>query len=593
MRVADYIMERLCYEGVKHIFMVTGRGSLFLSDAVAANKGIKGVSMHHEQSAAFAAVAYADYTEKLGACLVSTGCAGTNALTGVLNAWQDGIPCVFISGQNKLQETSRYTGIPLRTFGQQEADIISLVESITKYAVMITDPNRIVYEVEKALYIAQSGRKGPVWIDVPLNIQNQRIDPEVLEHYTHENLPDLEPSLDDMKYVTNAMLKAKRPVILIGSGIRSAKAIKELEIFVKKSSIPVTYTNSAPDTYGLDNQLSIGSVGMMGCSRAGNFTVQNSDLLLVLGCRLTSMTTGEEHHKFAREAKVIVVDIDSVEHSKNTIEIDRLIIADVKIFLTSLLKYDIKQVDEVWKEKCLHWKQIFPKCENEYKDSKNIDLYYLAESLSKAMPDNSVFLSDSGLIELILPTNMNFKQGQRCIHPSSQGSMGFALPAIVGAHYASESPIIAVIGDGSIMMNLQELETIRYHNIPTKIFVVNNNVYSVIRKRQVDLFRSRTIGVDSSNGVSCPNFRKVAEAFEIPFMRIDNSNELTSKIKAVINSYGPVLCEIMGVENQNYISSSFSKNSQKRLVRRPIEDQAPFLDRELFLSEMIIDPIDQ
>jgi len=305
------------------------------------------------------------------------------------------------------------------------------------------------------------------------------------------------------------------------------------------------------------------------------------------------MTTGEDSQKFAREAKVIVVDIDPVEHSKNTIDIDRLIVADVKKIITALMHNYIEKVNDDWQDRCLHWKQVFPKCEEEYKTSEKVDLYYLAECLSKVLPVNSVFLSDSGLIELMLPTNISFKKGQRCIHPSSQGSMGFALPGSVGAHYASDYPIITVIGDGSVMMNLQELETIRYNNIPAKIFIINNNAYAVIRKRQVDLFRSRSIGVDPSDGISCPNFKKVADAFEIPFVKIDNSSKLTKKLKSVINTDGPVICEIMGKEDQDYIMSSYSKNSQKRIVRRPIEDQAPFLDRELFLSEMIIDPIDQ
>ena len=244
-------------------------------------------------------------------------------------------------------------------------------------------------------------------------------------------------------------------------------------------------------------------------------------------------------------------------------------------------------------KKCSHWKKIFPKCEDEFKNSKDVDLYFLAESLSNTLPENSTFISDSGLIELMLPTNINFKKGQRCIHPSSQGSMGFALPGIIGAHYASEGPIVSVIGDGSVMMNLQELETISYNKIPAKIFIVNNNAYAVIRKRQIDLFRTRTIGVDPSDGISCPNFSKVANAFGIEYMNIDNSDELVEKLKLVFNKKGPVICEIKGKEDQDYIMSSFSKNSQNRLVRRPIEDQAPFIDRDVFLSEMVIDPIDQ
>ncbi len=257
VRVADYIMARLYAEGIKHVFTVTGRGVLFLSDALAAYKELKSVSVHHEQSAAYAAVAYADYTGKPGACLVSTGCAGTNALTGVLNAWQDGHPCVFISGQNKLEETSRYTGIPLRTFGQQEADIIPIVAPITKYAVMITDPKKIVYEMEKALFLAQAERKGPVWIDVPLDIQNMRIKPKELERFVAYNKSNYEPHAEDVQHVIEAINNSKRPTILIGSGIRSADAGLELETFANKNSIPIVYAASAPDTYGIDNQISI------------------------------------------------------------------------------------------------------------------------------------------------------------------------------------------------------------------------------------------------------------------------------------------------------------------------------------------------
>tara|TARA_S200000501_G_scaffold163003_1_gene153631 strand:+ start:1846 stop:3630 length:1785 start_codon:yes stop_codon:yes gene_type:complete len=593
IRVSDYIMDQLWNNGVKHIFMVTGRGALFLTDAVAAHKELKGISVHHEQTAAFASVAYADYNEKLGACLVSTGCAGTNTITGLLNAWQDGIPCVFISGQNKLAETSYFTGIPIRTYGQQEANLIPVVKTITKYSVMITDANDVAYEFEKALYLAQNGRKGPVWIDIPLDVQNKRIDPNGLKHYKPNKKPFLKASKNDIKYVIDSIDKAERPTILIGSGIRAANAINELEALIKMSCIPVTYANSAPDTYSIENPLSIGSVGIMGSTRAGNFAVQNSDLLIVLGCRLTTMTTGEDCQKFAREAKVIVVDIDPIEHSKDGIRIDRLVISDLSIFLLSLIKEKIKKTNLTWQNKCLHWKKTFPRCEEIYKKSKKVDLYQLAESLSDALPDNSIFLSDSGLIELILPTNIGFKKNQRCIHPSSQGSMGFALPALVGAHYASKRPLITVIGDGSIMMNLQELETIRYNDIPAKIFILNNNVYAVIRKRQVDLFRSRTIGVDPSDGISSPNFKKVANAFDLPYAKIKTSNNLKNKLKDIINFDGAVICEIMGKEDQDYITTSYAKNSKRRIVQRPLEDQAPFIDRSIFLSEMIIEPIDQ
>jgi acetolactate synthase-1/2/3 large subunit len=592
IRVADYIAESLYSVGAEHVFMVTGRGALFLTDAVAKHKELKSISVHHEQSAAYAAVAYADYTGKPGACMVSTGCAGTNAITGVLNAWQDGIPCVFISGQNKLQETTRYTGIPIRTYGQQEADIIPLVESITKHAVMITDPKQIVYEMGKALYLSQNGRKGPVWIDVPLDVQNMRIRTSELKHFEIKNKEKYEPLNDDINYIINALSKAKRPVILIGSGIRSAEAIEEFHDFIDKNKIPVAYAGSATDTYADNNSLSIGSVGIMGCTRAGNFTVQNSDLLLVLGSRLSSMTTGPEVNKFAREAKIIIVDIDPVEHSKSCLNIDRLIIADVKKVINVLRTKSINEVNQQWLDKCQHWKNIFPRCEEENKSSKEVDLYQLAESLSNVMPKESVFISDSGMIELVLPTNINFKKEQRSIHPPSQGSMGFALPGIIGAYYASNLTPVCVVGDGSIMMNLQELVTIKYNNIPAKIFVVNNNAYAVIRKRMEELFR-RSIGTDVENGVGIPDFKKISEGFEIPYVKIETSLNLKNQLQSVIEMEGPVLCEIMGIENQNYISSGHARNSKGAIVSRPLEDQTPYMNRDLFLSEMIVTPIDQ
>jgi len=593
VRVADYIFDKLYEVGVGHVFMVTGRGALFLSDAVAKHKKLIGVSVHHEQAAAYAAVAYAQFNDQIGTCLVSTGCAATNATTGVLNAWQDGIPCVFISGQNTLSETTRYTGIPLRTFGQQEADIISIVEPITKYTTMITDPSQVVYELDKAIYLSQHGRKGPVWIDIPLNIQNMRIKPEQLEKFIPEACSVFNSTHDDLEYVSNSLSNAKRPIILVGSGVRSAHAVNDLEQFLTKSPVPVVYSASAPDTYGTEHALSIGSVGIMGCSRAGNFAIQNSDLILVLGNRLSPMTTGSDYCKFGRSAKIVVIDIDEVEHTKNTVSIDKLIISDVGDFLRELINYDVSTASEEWRNKCAKWKKIFPKCEDEFKGGELVDLYYLSEVLSENLQDSSVVVTDSGLVELILPSNINFKKGMRCIHPVSQGSMGFALPAAVGACYSSNLPIVTVVGDGSIMMNLQELETIRYNNLPIKIIVINNNAYAVIRKRQVDLFRTRTIGTDPTNGVSCPDFKKVADTFDLAYVLISSTNKLQNTIKEVLVMDGPVLCEIMSPEDQDYISIAHSRTLDDGFVRRPIEDQAPFINRDIFLSEMVIEPIDQ
>lgn len=592
VRIADYLIEKISAHGVGHIFMVTGRGILYLSDAVARSEKMTGVSMHHEQACAYAAMAYSQYNEKLGACLVSTGCAGTNALTGVLCAWQDGIPMVVISGNNTLRETSRYSGIRLRTWGQQEADIISLAAPITKYSVMLTDADRAVYETEKSLYLATHGRKGPVWIDVPLDIQNMRIDPESQEHFTPDIADDIDISVD-AEQTARMLERSRRPVILIGSGIRSAGAVSQLRSFVEGNKIPLVYSASSPDVYGYDKELCMGSVGMMASSRCGCFTLQNSDLVLVLGNRLSPMTTGPEYSKFAREAEIVVVDIDRIEHSKNTVKISKFIEADVKTFLYSLSEKNVLSDRSEWLEKCMHWKKIFPLCEDAFRSHSRVDLYRLAEVLSEHMSDDHVLITDAGLEELILPSNVIFSKDRRSIHPVSQGAMGYALPAAAGAYFSGAENIAAVIGDGSVMMNLQELATIAYNKIPIKIIVVNNDLYSVIRKRQKDIFRTRTIGTDSKNGVGAPKFKNVAECFGIKYMRIDLDAELEKGMTDLFAEDGAVICEIMGVEDQDYICCSAARTSDKRFVRRPPEDQAPFMDRELFLSEMIIEPIDQ
>ena len=596
LRVADYIMQMLHDSGVNHVFQVTGRGSLFLSDALAKNKNLTAISLHHEQSCSFAAVGYAEQTEGLGVALVSTGCASTNALTGVLTAWQDGIPCVFISGQNVLNETTNYTNIDIRTYGQQEADIVKLVAPITKFAKMLTKPQDIIQIMYDAISAATMGRKGPVWIDVPIDLQSSLIDPDLsIISTSARNLSFPVAKEYDLNFVVNLLNSSERPLILIGKGIRSSGAEDELLKFVEQTSIPVTYSASAVDIFGTaSNRLSIGSVGAMGCSRAGNFAVANSDFLLVLGSRLNSLTTGPDYCDFGREAKVVVVDIDQVEHKKNSISKDHFIHLDLKLFLSELIKFKIYSPSDIWLNKCLHWKHLFSSVEEPFKSDNLIDLYQLSNALSNKLPNSSTLVVDSGLVEVILPSNIRFSKGMRCIHPTSQGAMGFAVPASIGIQFATEELVLVVVGDGSIMMNLQELESIRYHKLPLKIIVVNNNVYSIIRKRQKDLFRTRTVGTDPSNGISVPDFKKVAECFGLKYMKIENIGSLNDGIDELFSLEGPILCELMGKENQSYIEIGTIRSSESgRIVRRPLEDQMPFLDRELFKSEMIISPIKQ
>lgn len=593
IRVADYIMNRIQQEQVKHVFTITGRGILYLTDALARCEGLESISVHHEQAASYAAYGYAQTVNDLGVCMVSTGCAGTNTVTGLLCAWQDGVPCLFISGQNMLEETSYYTGIPIRTYGSQEADIVNVVKPLTKYAVMITKPEDIVYELDKAIYMAREGRKGPVWIDIPLDIQNMRIDPDNLEHFYPENIIEFKPRQEAIQYVIESLEVAKRPIILIGSGVKQSGAQAKLKKYIETIKVPIVFAPSAVDTYGAGEQYSIGAVGSLGGSRCGNFAIQNADLIIVLGHRLSSMTTGGQFEKFGRDAKIVAVDIDKIEYTKKMVSIDRFIHADVNLFLDKMMDETINSCWDDWCNTCLHWKQVFPKCEDKYKESEKVDLYNLASELSRQLPKDGIVVTDAGFEELLIPSTLELSGEQKCIHPVSQGAMGFSLPAAEGVYFASKGTVISVNGDGSIMMNLQELQTISYYQIPVKVIIANNNCYAVIRKRQQDLFRTRTIGTDESNGVSCPSFKKVAAAFDIPYMCIEATSELSQGISKLMQTDGPVICEVMCVEQQEYLHSSIAKGQDKRMVRRPIEDQSPFMDRELFLSEMIIEPIDQ
>jgi len=580
VRVADYIIERLIEVGLTHTYSVTGRGALFLTDAVAKNKEIKNVSLHHEQAAGYAAVAHSQYTNQISVCLISTGCASTNAITPVLSAWQDGIPTFFLSGQNTLSETTRFTGIPIRTFGQQEADIVSLVESITKYAVMLEDPELIGLEMDKLIARATKGRKGPVWLDVPLDLQSMQIDPKTLKRLpTSEDLIRSEKD-SDIEKVISWLRESKSPLILLGHGTRSADAITELRTLISKTDIPMIFTASGVDIIGSGNEGSIGSVGMMGCSRSGAQALQEADLLIILGSRMNSMITGPNYDDFGRKSKVVLVDIDAVEHSKPGRKYDLHLEIDIRDFLQALNSKIEFKASSTWKDYCERLRLQNFELEEFMYGGDGVDLYQMANILSVELSDEGVLVTDSGFIELILPTNINFKNGQRCLHPISQGAMGYALPAAIGAHYASGRKVIGVIGDGSIMMNMQEFQTISHNEIPVTIVVLNNNAYAIIRKRQVELFRGRTIGTDDSNGLSCPNFEEVAKCFNIEYLKASTVIEFERALDQSKKIGGPILIEVQGVSNQEYIQMARGKNSEGKLVQMPIENQYPFVSRE-------------
>ena len=592
MRVADFVIEYLLSKKIKTFFSVTGRGSLFLNDALAKSKKAKYFFFHHEQSAAFAAITTPYINNQISCCMISTGCASTNTITAVLSAWQDSIPVIFISGQNFKNETTTFTKLKIRTYGQQEANIIEIINPITKYSKMIVDPKKIKYELDKAIFFANDKKKGPVWLDIPLDIQNSRIDERNLKSF-YKKKTIKKCSSNFIDNVMKELKSSKRPAILIGSGIKSSNSVDEFKKFINKFKIPVVHTSSGSSVLGSENKFSIGSLGSQGCSREGAFTVQNCDLLIVLGSRLNSLTIGSDIKKFARNAKKIIVDIDKNEHIKNKIKNYTLILSDLGFFLRKINKKNKIPKWNLWISRTLNWKKIFKSNKKLLGKTNKINLYHLSEVFSETLSNDTIFICDSGFVDVILPTNIKFKKKQICIHPVSQGSMGFALPSVIGAYSTGKKNIVSVIGDGSIMMNLQELQTLKYYNIPAKVFIINNNVYGIIRRRQKELFRGRTVGTDHTNGISCPNFKKISNAFGIKYKLVKTKKNLKSQIKSILREKNTVICEILADENQEYIEIGYSKNYDGKIVRRPLEDQKPFLDRDLFLKEMIVEPIDQ
>ncbi len=597
MRVADYILDFLSKLGVKHLFMVSGGGMMFLLDAMAVNQKIKPVCTHHEQAAAMAAVSYAKYTGNIGACFVTTGCGGTNAITGLLNGYQDSTPCMFISGQVKRAQTKRNSGLNLRVFGVQEADIVSIVEPITKYAVMVNEPSEIAYHLEKAAYLAIHGRPGPVWIDVPMDVQSTKIDEASLKHFNERELKSNykeEPTAEEMAEVGKLLAASKRPVIIMGHGIMLAKAIPEFKRFVEEYKIPCVSPYLGVGVLPTGHPQYIGCIGSKG-SRAGNFAVQNSDLVLSIGSSMHVSSVAHEYTKFARAAKKIVVDIDTEEHKKKTINIDLFVNADAKKFLQAA-KFGKMQDISSWSVKCIEWKERYPVCLSEYKDdSKGINLYYFVDVLSRVMEPDAVVVSDAGSAFYVTTQAINLKEGQRYITSGGQAEMGYTLPACVGVSFARDKKaVIGITGDGSFQMNIHELQTLVYHNLPVKLFVWNNDGYLSIRATQRNFFNSRFMGTDSTSGVSFPDTKKIADAYGIRYFKADSSATLADTIRDVLAHPGPVICEVMCIRDQEVVPavSSFTK-PDGTLVSRPMEDMYPFLSREEFRQNMIIPPLDE
>ncbi|MCG2711703.1 MAG: thiamine pyrophosphate-binding protein [Candidatus Omnitrophica bacterium] len=601
IKLSDYIVKFLEKNAVKHIFMLTGGGCMHLVNSVGDSKKIKYICCHHEQTCAMAAEAYAKFKNDFGVVLVTSGPGGTNTITGLAGAYQDSAPCIFISGQSKRKQTVQNSRIKLRQFGVQEVDIIPIVESITKYAIMVNDPKKIKYHLEKALYLAKSGRPGPVWLDIPLDVQSSLIDEnELVGFYAGELNEDFktEPSQDEVSRIINYLKTAQRPVIIAGRGIRIAGAAKELVSFANKYKIPVVTPIMGIDVISSDNRSYIGRVGTKG-TRAGNFAMQNADLILSIGSRLSVSVVGHEYKLFAREAKVVVVDIDTVEHRKKTINIFDFINADAKKFLEKLataLKNEKLSFSDNWLNKCNEWKHKYPVCLEEYKKNKGaINFYNFMEELNKRLTADIPVISDAGSAFYVVAQSIHIKNRQRYITSGALATMGFGLPAAIGiAVLAKNTPVVTITGDGSFQQNIQELQTIVHNNFPIKIFVINNKGYLSIRQTQKRFFNGNLVGEGETSGISFPDTKKIAAAYNIRFVKAENNEKLAKVLDEVFSHEGPVLCEICALEEQMIIpTNSAAIRADGSMVSKPLEDMFPFLTREEFLSNMIVAPCEE
>jgi len=598
MKVTDFIFAQIAKLGIGDVFAISGGGAMHLVDSAGGTEGLRYIAVHHEQAATMAAEGHARITGKPGVALVTSGPGGTNAITGVCGAWIDSIPMIVISGQVTTDTLIENTG--LRQFGIQESNIVEQVRSITKYAVTVKDPSTLRYHLEKALHLAVTGRPGPVWLDIPLDVQGQLVDLDSMSGFSPEPEADIRQHKTELQgQVADclAMLnKAQRPVLITGYGVRLAKAEAEILGLVEQLGIPVISSWTSSDLFPTDHQLYIGRSGIMG-DRAGNFTVQNADLLLIIGSRMSIPQVGYNFKTFAREAKRIVVDIDRQELDKPSIRADLPICADAREFINELSR-QIGTATPLaipeWLERCRGWKKAYPVVLPEYKHNQDqVNSFYFIDQLSERLGSDAVVVTDMGTSFTCTMQTFRVKQGQRLFTSSGHASMGFGLPGAIGACLGSNrEKVVCISGDGGLQMNIQELQTLVTYRLPIILFVLNNRGYLTIKLMQQNHF-GRYVGSDPSSGVVCPDMLKIAAAYGIPAERISTQVELEDRIDAVLAQPGPFICEIMMPENQPLIPRVSSlKKPDGTITAKPLEDLYPFLDREEFRKNMIIPAVE-
>jgi acetolactate synthase I/II/III large subunit len=595
IKLSDYVAQKLVGYGVRHIFMITGGGAMHLNQSLGNHPGLKCVFNHHEQASAMAAESYYRVQNRIAVVNVTSGPGGTNAITGVYGAWTDSIGMLILSGQVKCETTVRHSKLPLRQFGDQELDIEELVRPITKYCVMVTEADSIRYHIEKALFLASCGRPGPCWLDIPLDIQAAQIETDDLVGFnpSEADMPWISTNLEMISNkIIEKITSAKRPVIFAGSGIRLSGQQANFVRLVDSLGIPVVTGWNAHDAIPSTHPAYVGRPGTLG-DRSGNFAVQNADLLLVLGSRLNIRQVSYNWKSFARAAYKIWVDIDPIEMQKPSVKADMPIQANLADLLPILGDKAIlppKGIHTDWLAWCKERQRRYPVVLPEYWNNAKVNPYCFMEALFQQLNAGQVIVTANGSACVIGFQVADLKLEQRLWTNSGCAAMGYDLPAAIGAATALDGKsVVCLAGDGSIMMNLQELQTIAGNALPIKIFVLNNSGYVSIFQTHRNYFNGVEVGAGPKSGVTLPNFEKLSAAFELPYWRCSHHNEMSEIIAACLAHEGPMICEIMLDENQAFAPKLASKQlPDGTIISPPLEDLAPFLLPNELQDNMLI-----
>ena len=594
MRVADYIWKTLADWGTDHVFLVTGGGAMHLNDALGRETRIKYVCNLHEQACAMAAEGYARISGKPGVVNVTTGPGGTNALTGVVGAWLDSVPMIVVSGQIKRATMiTAAPGLKLRQLGDQEYNIVDAVRPMTKYARTVMSVEEVPQALTDAWRICQEGRPGPVWIDVPLDVQAAPC--EFPEMPKPRDLVRKVPNADEIAKVVSLLKSAKRPAMIVGSGVRNAHAEKELLAFAESLNIPVLTSISGIDLIPSDHPLFFGRPGILG-ERPANFIMQNSDLFLVVGTRMGIRICGYAYETVAREATKVMVDVDGNELNKPTFRPDVKIESDAGEFLRTVngaLSSLPPCAD--WLAYCRRMRERYPVVLPEHRNRTDyVSSYVLPEKIMRYAPDPVTLVTANGVAYTSTFQAVPIKKGMRMFSNEACASMGYGLPAAIGAAFACRGEVVCLEGDGSIQMNLQELQTLQTYRLPIKLFVYNNGGYLSIKTTQKSFFGGRFMGSEASSGVVLPSFEKLSAAYGLPYFKLESNQELDAKLQRIFSTPGPVLIEVMLDPFEILGPKAASKKlPDGSMVSAPLEDMAPFLPREEFGENMIIKPLDE